>query len=99
MTSREGTVWPRPPRNREVKGRARGPEVRVAVVNMPTVRDRNLKKLRRMKQKARLKIKAKMMNDRQPDGMLRFALVYTVPLRNSTSLYRSLCYLCVLFQK
>ena len=43
-----------------------------SIVNMPTVRDRNLKKLRRMKQKARQKVKAKM-NDRQPDGMLSYS--------------------------
>ena len=34
---------------------------------MPTVRNRNLKKLRRMKQKAKLKIRKKM-NNRQHEG-------------------------------
>ena len=36
---------------------------------MPIVRDRNLKKLRRMKQKARLKLKTKMMSARQTEGI------------------------------
>ena len=47
-----------------MKGRTRGAS---EGGEMPTVRDRNLKKLRRMKQKAKLKIREKM-NNRQHEG-------------------------------
>ena len=45
-------------------------------IKMPTVRDRNLKKLRKMKQRARMRVRAKMEHSRQGVGSIA-NLVFT----------------------